>query len=101
MGKRQPLTAAEVERGLKAAGFEEQPKTGTSHVKWKRYAGDTKYIVTVDAHHAPFSQQLIASMASQAGLSVKQFYELCSKDGAKQAKRGKLEWLTALFSRDQ
>lgn len=97
MGKKYPLTSSDIERGLRAAGFEEQPKTGTSHVKWILYARSTKYVVTVDAHHSPFSHQLISAMAKQAGLTVDQLYELCSKEGLKQAKRGKLGWLTAIF----
>ena len=97
MTKRPPLTSREVERGLKSAGFVEQPGTGTSHVKWILKTPTTKLVVTVDAHHSPFSKTLIASMASQAGMSVNQFYELCSKDGQKQAKRGTLGWLTRLF----
>jgi hypothetical protein len=95
--KRAPLTAAEVESGLKAAGFVQQPGNGTSHVKWIKKCSckgkPTKFVVIVDAHHAPFSADLTKSMATQAGMSVKQFYELCSKVGQKEAKKGKLKWL--------
>lgn len=98
MSKRPPLTSSEVHRGLNAAGFKEQSGTGTSHVKWVLKTADRKYVVTVDAHHSPFSHTLIASMANQAGMTVKQFYELCSKDGIKHAKRGTLGWLLRLLS---
>lgn len=93
MTKRAPLEARDVERGLRAHGFVEQPKTGTSHVKWIKYIGDKKLVVTVDAHHAPYSQDLIRSMANQSHMSANQFYEMCSKDGVKQAKKGKFQWL--------
>lgn len=92
-----PLTTQDVVGGLKAAGFEEQPRTSTSHTKWikKCVCGGqrTKKVVTVDAHLSPFSKDLIKSMAKQAGMSVKQLHELCSKDGQKDAKKGLLKWL--------
>ena len=91
--KKPQLSTRDVVAGLKAAGFEEQPKTSTSHVKWIKRANGEKLVVTVDAHLEPFSHTLIASMAKQAGMTVKQFYEICSKDGQKRAKKGVLTWL--------
>jgi hypothetical protein len=97
MSKPAPLTAKDVKRGLAAAGFSPGRTTGGSHQKWIKYCvvngKRTKYVVDVDEHHAPFSHDLTKSMANQAGISTKQFYELCSKDGVKQAKRGLLSWL--------
>ena len=94
--KRAPLSAADIERGLKALGFEERPKKGTSHTQWAGQINGHFRKVTVDAHHEPFSDDLTKSMANQAGISVKQFYEVCSKDGAKKAKKGLLSWLVAI-----
>lgn len=90
---RPQLSSKDVERGLKAAGFEQKPQTATSHVKWIKQTENSKLVVTVDAHLEPFSHILIQSMAKQAGMSIRQFYEICSKDGIKQAKKGLLGWL--------
>lgn len=92
------LTARDVEAGLSAAGFERQPQGATAHVKWvkelaKPHNGQRRLVVTVSAHLAPFSKTLIRNMATQAGISVKQFHELCSNKGCKAAKRGELPWL--------
>lgn len=92
------LRTADVERGLKALGLTEQSQKSTSHTQWTGTVDGKYRKVTVDAHHSPFSDDLIKSMASQAGLSVKQFYEICSKKGQKAAKKGKLEWFKELFS---
>lgn len=94
------LTTRDVVAGLKAAGFEEQPKTSTSHVKWIKRCTikgvETKLVVTVDAHLSPFSKTLIDSMAKQAGVTVKQFYVMCSKDGQKKVKKGLLSWIPGI-----
>lgn len=97
MGHKPQLTAADVERGLRAAGFTPQPQKGTSHVQWV-IKTNTKYLrVTISAHLEPFSKDLVRAMAAQAGMSTNQLYELCTKDGVKQAKKGTLSWLTNLF----
>lgn len=98
MGSHKPqLKASDVERGLKALGFEQRPQKGTSHTQWVLDTPGRRYKVTVDAPKEPFSDILVKSMACQAGISVSQFYEVCSKDGAKRAKRGLLGWLSQAF----
>lgn len=72
-----PLKYDEVVRALKAMGFEMKTKTGTSHEQWIRIADGKKYLVTVDKHHAPFSRDLIKSMAKQAGINHRKFHALC------------------------
>lgn len=72
-----PLKYKEIIYGLKILGFEMKPKTGTSHEQWIRVDSRGKYLVTVDKHHAPFSRDLIKSMARQAGLNSKKFHSLC------------------------
>ncbi len=72
-----PLKYKEVIYGLKALGFEMKPKTGTSHEQWIKKSNNTKWVVTVDKHHAPFSRDLIKSMARQAGVDSKSFHSLC------------------------
>jgi predicted RNA binding protein YcfA (HicA-like mRNA interferase family) len=90
------LCAADVEKGLKAAGFNRLPQKATSHTQWVKTT-DRIWKVTVDAHHEPFSDDLVSSMARQAGMSKSQFYEICSKEGQKKAKKNKLNWLTSIF----
>ncbi|BCZ39843.1 TPA: type II toxin-antitoxin system HicA family toxin [Serratia marcescens] len=75
-----PLKYAEVVSGLRALGFEMKPKTGTSHEQWIRKTANSKHVVTVDKHHAPFSRDLIKSMAKQAGVDAKKFHALCRGD---------------------
>jgi len=73
-----PLTAKQVRRGLKALGFtKREAKSGTSHEHWVKIEGNRIYKVTVDAPKEPFTQDLITSMASQAGVSKKKFYAAC------------------------
>lgn len=93
MAKDPPLKSADVERGLKAMGFKKRAQKGTAHVHWTKTIGKKLFKVTVDSHLAPFSQDLIKSMARQAGISTNQFYEACSKTGSKKAKKGILSWL--------
>lgn len=97
MSRRPPLSARDVKRGLSAAGFVERPRTGTSHVQWVRTDERGYKRVTVSEHLEPFSIDLIKLMASQAGMSVSQFYEICSKDGQKKASKNLLPWLLNLF----
>ena len=46
-------------------------KSGTSHEDWVSNAGGYFRKVTVDCPKAPFSQDLISSMARQAGVNKK------------------------------
>ncbi|MBE0454851.1 MAG: type II toxin-antitoxin system HicA family toxin [Roseovarius sp.] len=73
--RKPPLTCKEVKQILKKLGFEPRPRKGTSHEQWVRNTGGAFHKVTVDCPKAPFSPDLISSMAKQAGLSVKQFYD--------------------------
>lgn len=69
-----PLTCKDVKQILKSLGFEPRPKNGTSHEQWVRKDNKGFFKVTVDCPKAPFSPDLISSMAKQAGLSKKEFY---------------------------
>lgn len=99
MNQKAPLSAKDVRKGLKAAGFTLRPQKSTSHEHWVKTVNQNGkphlLKVTVDGHHEPFSNDLTKSMARQAGMTEKQFRELCSKDGQKKAKRGFLDWLKA------
>jgi len=78
--KHPPLSAKQVKRGLKNLGFKPRPqKSGTSHEQWVKIAKGRIYKVTVDSPKEPFSQDLIRSMAAQAGISKNSFYEACLK----------------------
>ncbi|MCP9270176.1 type II toxin-antitoxin system HicA family toxin [Xenorhabdus sp. XENO-1] len=72
-----PLKYKEVVIALRDLGFEIKPKKGTSHEQWIKKEDGYKWVVTVDKHHAPFSRDLIKSMAKQAGMDYKKFHSLC------------------------
>ncbi len=76
-GQFPPLTYKDVIRGLKRMGFEPRPQKSTSHEQWVKETPSGRRKVTVDKPKAPFSQILISSMASQAGVSKKEFYSKC------------------------
>ncbi|MFP4246192.1 MAG: type II toxin-antitoxin system HicA family toxin [Halochromatium sp.] len=71
MSRWPPLTCHEVKRALKALGFQPIPSRGTSHQQWERRTEGRLYKVTVDCPKAPFSLDLIDSMARQAGTTRK------------------------------
>ena len=71
-----PLTYKDVIRGLGNNGFALKKQKG-SHEHWAKVVEGKLYKVTVDKPKAPFSQFLIGTMARQAGVSKKKFYEWC------------------------
>ena len=75
MPRNPPLTCKQVKKILKKLGFEPRPRKGTSHEQWVKTENGRLYKVTVDCPKAPFSQILISSMASQAGVSKRAFYD--------------------------
>lgn len=70
---KRPLKAAEVRKILKALGFQPRPIKGTGHEHW--VAEDPFRKVTLSAHNEPFDDFIVSSMARQAGVSVKTFYQ--------------------------
>jgi predicted RNA binding protein YcfA (HicA-like mRNA interferase family) len=74
MSRHRPLTCKEVKLILKNLGFQPRPQRGTSHEQWVRIVNGVLHKVTVDCPKSPFSQDLIRSMASQAGVSKNEFY---------------------------
>ena len=50
-------------------------KSGTSHEDWVQTIKGRFHKVTVDCPKAPFSQDLISSMAKQAGVTKKIIYQ--------------------------
>lgn len=65
-------------------------KSGTTHEDWVPLDPKAPFHkVTVDCPKAPFSQDLISSMAKQAGLNKKAFYALLGY--GKQRKKRKAE----------
>lgn len=64
---------------LKNLGFEPRPQKGTSHQHWVRDDEKGFFKVTLDCPKAPFSQDLISSMARQAGVSKNEFYAALKK----------------------
>jgi len=96
MSRKAPLTHQDVIRGLKALGFLSRPKKSTSHQQWVRddcvKGKNVRRKVTVDEHNSPYSNDLVKSMARQAGLSESQFRDACCKSGAKKAKKRLFAW---------
>ena len=81
MGRwRRPLEAREVYRILRNLGFEPRKKSGTSHEQWVPSDPNAPFRkVTVDEPKAPFGDFLVSSMARQAGVTVREFYEALEK----------------------
>ena len=71
---KRPLRAAEVRKILKALGFAPRPHKGTAHEHWVK-DGPPFRKVTLSAHNEPFDDFIVSSMARQAGVSVRAFYE--------------------------
>jgi predicted RNA binding protein YcfA (HicA-like mRNA interferase family) len=67
-GQHPPLTCDQFKAVLAALGFTQRPqKSGTTHEQWVRTTDGKFCKVTVDCPKAPFSPDLIGSMAKQAG----------------------------------
>jgi predicted RNA binding protein YcfA (HicA-like mRNA interferase family) len=79
MPRLHPLTCKQVKDALLGMGFELRPRTGTSHEKWVKTTEKGRWIVTVDCPKAPFSNDLIKSMATQAGMKTRDFHAECAK----------------------
>ncbi|MBX3629335.1 MAG: type II toxin-antitoxin system HicA family toxin [Nitrosomonas sp.] len=73
-GKYYPLTCKQVKIILNNLGFEPRKQNSTSHEQWIKKTEKSFHKVTVDCPKQPFSQDLISSMARQAGVSKKDFY---------------------------
>lgn len=70
-----PITCKELKAILQSLGFTHQSTHG-SHEQWTKVEQGRKYKVTVDCPKSPFTQTLIKSMASQAGVTKKDFYKI-------------------------
>jgi len=74
-----PLSCKQVKQILSSLGFSPRPQKGTSHEQWVKTENGKFFKVTVDCPKAPFSQDLIKSMSTQAGVSKKEFYSALHK----------------------
>jgi len=75
--QRPPLTCEQFKAVLSKLGFTKRDKrSGTSHEDWVATIDGVFRKVTVDCPKAPFSPDLIASMARQAGVNKKVIYEV-------------------------
>ena len=74
-GRHPPLTCKEVKQILKNLGFAPDRGRGSSHEQWIKDERGRRWKVTVDCPQAPFSQFLIESMARQAGVTKRAFYQ--------------------------
>jgi predicted RNA binding protein YcfA (HicA-like mRNA interferase family) len=77
-GENPPLTCKEIKAILSYLGFALSSQKG-SHEQWILIKDGKKYKVTVDCPKAPFTQELLKSMAVQAGCSKKDFYLILKK----------------------
>lgn len=76
-GHHPPLTCSEMKAVLEKLGFSKRDKkSGTTHEDWVATINGRFHKVTVDCPKAPFSQDLISSMAKQAGVTKKQIYNI-------------------------
>lgn len=76
-GHHPPLTCDEFKAVLAELGFVKRPqKSGTPHESWVATINGRFRKVTVDCPKAPFSADLITSMANQAGVTKKQIYDI-------------------------
>jgi hypothetical protein len=76
-GQHPPLTCDEFKAVLATLGFAKRaPRSGTTHEDWVATIDGVFRKVTVDCPKAPFSQELISSMARQAGVTKKRIYEV-------------------------
>lgn len=72
-----PLTCDQFKAVLATLGFtKREKKAGTSHEDWIATIDGKFHKVTVDCPKAPFSQDLIGSMAKQAGVTKKIIYDV-------------------------
>ena len=71
---KRPLKAAEVRKILRSLGFTQRPTKSTGHEHWV-CEGPPFRKVTMSAHSEPFDDFIVSSMARQAGVTVKVFYE--------------------------
>jgi predicted RNA binding protein YcfA (HicA-like mRNA interferase family) len=70
-----PLTHRQIIAALALLGFEyRKPTSGTSHQYYIGTFRGAYRKVTVDPPKSPFGQDLIASMAKQAGLTKSELY---------------------------
>lgn len=74
-GQQPPITCKELKAILVHLGFVFTNQRG-SHEQWEKIANGRKYKVTVDCPKSPFSQELLKSMAHQAGCTKKDFYAI-------------------------
>lgn len=70
---KRPLTAREVRSILKTLGFVHRSTTG-GHEQWTRDDPKPFRKVTLAAHNEPFVDTIVRFMATQAGVTVKEFY---------------------------
>lgn len=73
-----PPTCKQVKKALRKLGFKQKPTNRGSHDKFEHpnFRGKRR-VVTVDCPKAPFDHFLIESMAAQAGLKKRKFWEFC------------------------
>lgn len=70
-----PLNYRDVVTILRNLGFTPRPGSGTSHEQWVRENPPPFRKVTVDRPKSPFTGDLVAYMARQAGITKKEFYQ--------------------------
>ena len=67
-------------------GFVQLPTKATSHTQWETTVDGVLYHVTLDAHNAPYSRNLLASICRQAGVTKKELFQAIDRKGHPRAK---------------
>ena len=86
-----PLTCTQVRNILTLLGFKKAPNKSSGHEQWRKIVAGELFKVTLSCHNQPFSGMVLASIASQAGLSKQQFCALSEKKNQKSYKQGKIK----------
>ncbi len=73
MGRVAPLTHRDAVQISRKLGSAERAQKATSHTQWVKENGNNLLKVTLDEHNSPYTKKLLKSIASQAGMSVRDF----------------------------
>lgn len=73
------MKCADVQRALRNLGFVMEPRTGTSHEKWRATINGVLRKVTVACHRGEVHAKDVKSIIGQAGVTKQQWAEACGR----------------------
>jgi predicted RNA binding protein YcfA (HicA-like mRNA interferase family) len=71
------MKCADVARALRKLGFEEEPRKGTNHERWRCFRDGRLWKVTVSCHNGEVHAKDVKSIRTQAGVSKKDWANAC------------------------